>query len=108
MAGIYDDWTDRETGESIRSCSVITTAANPLMEKIHNSKKRMPVILPKNSEQTWIKPGLSEEQVIKQLIPLDESLMDAYTISKLISKRGVEKNVPELEKPFSYENEMLW
>jgi putative SOS response-associated peptidase YedK len=108
IAGIYDDWTDRETGECIRSCSVITTAANPLMEKIHNSKKRMPVVLPKNSEQSWIEPGLSEEQVIKHLIPLDDSLMDAYTISKLISKRGAEKDVPELEMPFSYEDDMLW
>ena len=108
MAGVYDDWTDRETGEWVQSCSVITTAANPMMEKIHNSKKRMPVILSRKSGQAWIDPGLSADKAVENLVSLDESEMSAHTISKLISKRGIEKNVPELEKPYSYDQDRLW
>jgi putative SOS response-associated peptidase YedK len=32
MAGLYENWTDRETGEMIRTFTIITTAANSLME----------------------------------------------------------------------------
>ena len=108
MAGLYEDWTDRETGEWMQTCSVITTAANSMMEKIHNSKKRMPVILPGDLEKGWIDPALSGEEAHKLLGPLDDPALKAHTISKLISKRGVEKNVPELVEPFSYEQESLW
>ncbi|WP_419033682.1 SOS response-associated peptidase, partial [Dysgonomonas gadei] len=45
MAGIYDVWVNPSTGEIHHSFSIITTDANPLMEYIHNTKKRMPVIL---------------------------------------------------------------
>jgi len=107
LAGIYDDWADRETGELIQTCSIITTAANPMMEKIHNKKKRMPVILPEKSENFWIDPDLSAEEAVEYLKPVGEQEMRAHTISKLISKRGLDKNVPELVKPYSYENESL-
>ena len=108
MAGIYDDWTDQEIGEWQQSCSVITTAANNLMERIHNNKKRMPVILNRNSERAWIDPGISAKEAVKHLCPVDESEMKAHTISKLISKRGVNKNVPELVTPYSYEQDRFW
>jgi putative SOS response-associated peptidase YedK len=104
MAGLYDDWTDRETGEVIQTCSIITTAANPLMEKIHNSKKRMPLILAKKTENSWIDPVLSAEEAVKLLKPVDEKEMRFHTISRLITKRGVDKNVPELVKPYAYDS----
>jgi putative SOS response-associated peptidase YedK len=54
LAGLYDNWTNRETGEVINTCTIVTTRANPLMEEIHNSKKRMPVILSSDAEQKWL------------------------------------------------------
>jgi putative SOS response-associated peptidase YedK len=107
LAGLYDDWTDRETGEVIQTCSIITTAANQLMEKIHNSKKRMPVILPESTENSWIDPDLSAEDAMKHLKPVNERAMRFHTISRLISKRGVDKNVPELVKPYAYDSGKL-
>jgi putative SOS response-associated peptidase YedK len=107
MAGLHDDWTDRETGEVVQTCSIITTAANPLMEKIHNSKKRMPVILQPGQEHSWIEPDLPPAEAVKRLSPVDEKDMRFHTISKLISKRGVEKNVPELVEPFDYDSGKL-
>lgn len=107
LAGLYDDWTDRETGEVLQTFTIITMAANPLMEKIHNSKKRMPVILQDSEENSWIDPDLGAEDAVKHLKPVHEKEMRFHTISPLISKRGVDKNVPELVRPFAYESGKL-
>jgi putative SOS response-associated peptidase YedK len=108
MAGLYENWTDRESGEIISTCTIITTAANRMMEKIHNTKKRMPLILTRENEIPWIDPDLDKEEAIGYLKPVSEASMGSHTISKLISKKGVEKNTPELVKPFSYEGNSLW
>lgn len=107
MAGLYDTWTDRETGEVLGTCTIITTAANSMMEKIHNTKKRMPLILSREDERIWIDPDLSADKACRYLKPVNEKQMVAHTISKLISKRGVNKNVPDLVEPFSYEKDTL-
>lgn len=108
MAGLYEDWTDPDSGEIHETCTIVTMAANALMEKIHNTKKRMPVMLDPVNEKAWIDPDLSPEKAYDYLKPVDEQLMRYHTISKLISKRGVEKNIPELVKPFSYEDKGLF
>lgn len=54
FAGIWSEWTSPESGEIIKSYSIITTEANQLMSEIHNSKKRMPVIVPKDREFDWL------------------------------------------------------
>ncbi len=54
FAGIWSEWTREETGEIIRSYSILTTGANELMSEIHNSKKRMPVVLTPGFETGWL------------------------------------------------------
>tara|TARA_R110002050_G_scaffold204327_1_gene339624 strand:+ start:114385 stop:115020 length:636 start_codon:yes stop_codon:yes gene_type:complete len=54
FAGIWSEWTNPKNGELIKTYSIITTEANELMSEIHNSKKRMPVIVPKESEYDWL------------------------------------------------------
>lgn len=54
LAGLYDQWTNPETGEIHDTFTIITTRANPMMEEIHNLKKRMPVILSAGNEQSWL------------------------------------------------------
>lgn len=63
FAGIWQPWTDLETGETVNTYSVVTTAANPLMEIIHNTKKRMPVILPDDLALEWVSEGLSDQRI---------------------------------------------
>lgn len=36
MAGIYDEWLDKTTGEVVKSFSIITTDPNSLTDYIHN------------------------------------------------------------------------
>jgi putative SOS response-associated peptidase YedK len=45
MAGIWQPWTDKETGERLTTFALITTEANKLLARIHTKRKRMPVIL---------------------------------------------------------------
>lgn len=54
FAGIWSEWLHKNTGEIIYSYSIITTEANEFMAKIHNSKKRMPIILNKENEIDWL------------------------------------------------------
>lgn len=102
LGGIYSDWVNKETGEIIRTFSIVTTEANPLMAEIHNSKKRMPLIFDKESEKNWIEPELNETEVKNLMQPLNENEMEAHTISKLITQRGVNNNVPEVMERFHY------
>lgn len=104
IAGLWDYWISKSTLEKIYSYTIITTEANPLMAKIHNKKKRMPAILRKEDEQKWISKTINKEESIKILKPFDEKEMDAYTISKLITAKGMDPNVPQVLKPFQYNN----
>jgi putative SOS response-associated peptidase YedK len=83
MAGIWQPWTDKETGETIDTFAIVTTEANSLMAQIHNVKKRMPVILIDDIGYEWIQSSLPESR-IKELAThqLEAEKMQAYTIAK--------------------------
>lgn len=83
MAGIYQPWTDKETGETMDTFSIVTTKANTLMEQIHNKKKRMPTILNEAQAAEWISPNLSEAKIMElaSSATLDNPLT-AYTLDK--------------------------
>jgi putative SOS response-associated peptidase YedK len=102
FAGLYSHWTDKETGELFRTFTIITTAANPLMERIHNQKKRMPVILTQDRWAQWLDPDLTRQQIQSMLEPCPDANMNAYTISKLITTRGADTNVPYVKDPQAY------
>ena len=54
FAGLYDQWVNKETGEILESCSIVTTAAEGIMKEVHNSKLRMPVTLSIDSMSNWL------------------------------------------------------
>ena len=83
MAGIYQPWTDKETGETMDTFSIVTTKANALMEQIHNKKKRMPTILNEVQASAWLQANLSEAKIMELASSkYDASCMSAYTIDK--------------------------
>jgi len=102
IAGMWESWNNTETDETVFSYTVITTKANPLMEQIHNKKKRMPVILPKELERLWINDSVSKDQAKELLIPISEYDMEAYTISRLITSKTQDPDVPEVIQPYTY------
>ena len=103
IAGIWDEWGNKKNDDKLQTFSLITTKANPLLEKIHNSKKRMPVILKPENETKWLDPKLSNDDISSMLVPYDEREMEAYTVSKLVSMRWENSNVPEAREKVEYE-----
>lgn len=81
MGGVWSSWKNT-FGETKQTFSIITTPANLLMEEIHNTKKRMPLILPKESEQKWLSQNLSKQDIIHLMQPLEYTLMKANQISQ--------------------------
>jgi putative SOS response-associated peptidase YedK len=74
------------------------------MEDIHNSKKRMPVIIPRESEQYWLNNKITKDDVIALCQPIDDSLTTAaYTVSPLANRIKEDRNVPEIQKPQAYQ-----
>ena len=83
MAGIWQPWTDRETGEVLDTFAIVTTAANPFMAGILNTRLRQPTILTEELASEWIMQDLSEER-IKQIasFQISADLMQAHPIAK--------------------------
>lgn len=76
FAGLWNEWHDYLTGESIQTYTILTTEANVLMSKIHNSKKRMPVIIHPKSEKEWLRGGnlemFNDKLIAKRVEPLEQ------------------------------------
>ena len=101
MAGIYKPWTDKETGETVNTVSIVTTAApeGHLMAKVHNSKMRMPTILNEDLAWEWLFEPISEDRITEiaaSQFPSEQ--MQACTIAKDF------KEQLEPAKPFIYED----
>ncbi len=51
LAGLWENWNDKESGESLQTTTLITTAANDFMQPLHH---RMPVILQPDTANEWL------------------------------------------------------
>jgi putative SOS response-associated peptidase YedK len=108
LAGLYDQWVETSTGEILNTFSVITTDANELMAVIHNSKKRMPVILDRPGERKWISSNTSPDEARSLLRPCPSEILKAHTIGDLINNRMADRNTPEVIRPVKRENNTLF
>ena len=102
LGSIYDTWVDMNTGEKRNTFSIVTTAANPFMEKIHNLKKRMPLILSPEDEMKWLDPGLKTERIKGLIKPYPETKMTAFTISRSAGNSRINRDIPEIMEKVEY------
>lgn len=93
-AGLWDIWHVPETGEIIRSFTVITTPPNRMMEKIHD---RMPAILLPENEKLWLDTELKPDEAVQLIIPYPAECMNAYEVSAKVN--NVRANDPSLILP---------
>jgi putative SOS response-associated peptidase YedK len=99
MAGIWQPWVDKETGEMVNTFAIVTTAANKLMEQVHNTKKRMPTILRDELAYEWIFGDPDEERITElATTQYPAELMTACTIEKEF------RQSLEPTRPFQYED----
>jgi putative SOS response-associated peptidase YedK len=85
FAGLWDGWKNEE-GQWIKTCSILTTTPNAVTSAIHN---RMPVILQPDSYDLWLDPGMTDAQVVSELLkPYDANAMRSYPVSTRINHVG--------------------
>jgi len=82
FAGLWDGWKNPE-GQWIKTCSILTTIPNAVTSTVHD---RMPVILDRESYDLWLDPGMTNVQVVSELLkPYDARMMRAYPVSPRIN-----------------------
>lgn len=97
FAGLWESWKSPE-GETIESCSIITTAANKFMEPIH---VRMPVILHPQEYEHWLDRELNDPAKLQSLYqPYPADTMEAYEVSTAVN--NPRNDTPELILPIQH------
>jgi len=81
FAGLWEQWRSPD-GESIRSCTIVTTTPNDLLSAFHH---RMPVIVSPENYERWLDPRLDSSEVQDILVPYPPERMAAYKVSTLVN-----------------------
>jgi putative SOS response-associated peptidase YedK len=88
FAGLYNIWTDRQSGKEIRSYTIITIVPNEIAERYHD---RMPVILDQEREEAWLDPDMVDvERISKMLKPYPSERMK-HGVSAM--RRGIRRMI---------------
>lgn len=83
FAGIWSSWTD-ESGKLSSTYAILTSDANELMAEVHNTKKRMPVILSPENAKKWIEKDLNQDQIRELFAQIPSSSLKAFTIKNFL------------------------
>ena len=109
LAGLWNEWINKETGGRINTFTIVTTEGNSMMAKIHNNPKingpRMPVILPDELEDKWlgvIKDDRDQQKVKDLIRSYPENQLTAHTVAKLRGK-DYKGNVEDISEEIVYE-----
>ena len=92
FAGLWEEWLDKESGEVLETCTIITTEANAVLEPVHD---RMPVILKADDYDLWLDEKEKDtDRLQKLLAPFPASEMTSHAVSKAVNSPG--NDSPEL------------
>jgi len=100
-AGLWSRWVDQNTGEVYDSFGIMTCKANDTVGEVHQNK-RMPVILHKSDENTWLNKKLSIDELLSLCVTFPDNKMQRYQVSKKVNKvstikvpnKGMELSLP--------------
>jgi putative SOS response-associated peptidase YedK len=91
-AGLWDEWKNRETGERLKSCTMIVGEPNEFAADIHD---RMPVFL----TQEQFAPWLSGEAGVELLKPVPNDYLQRCPASKRVNSSKADMDDPTLIEP---------
>ncbi|MGM8363878.1 SOS response-associated peptidase [Virgibacillus sp. W0181] len=81
FAGLWDKWV--EDDNILFTCTMLTMPANDFMKPIHH---RMPIILPEDKEEDWIKPEKWQPEAAYQFLQsVDSEALTAYSVSNYVN-----------------------
>ena len=84
--------------------TILTKKASPLFERIHNTKKRQPVILSQDDSHNWLSVDLSENDITDIInITYPEDTLSAYSVSKDLFSPKVDSDVNSILEEIKYE-----
>jgi putative SOS response-associated peptidase YedK len=81
FAGLWEAWKSPE-GDTLETCTIITTEPNALISKIHN---RMALILKSDDESTWIDPKTKSDDLLRLLRPYESDDLEAFNVSRAVN-----------------------
>ncbi|MBK8822241.1 MAG: SOS response-associated peptidase [Anaerolineales bacterium] len=94
FAGLWDEWHSPD-GNTLRTCTIITTEPNELMSTLHN---RMPVILDKQDYNAWLDAApQTPERLLPLIQPFPADRMSAHPVSTFVNSPGNDR--PECVLP---------
>jgi putative SOS response-associated peptidase YedK len=83
LAGLWAGRRDPETGEVLRTFTIVTTRPNTFMAPIHD---RMPVVIPPDAWATWLDPSPRDPADLRALLePSEDIALSAHPVSKLVN-----------------------
>jgi putative SOS response-associated peptidase YedK len=83
FAGLWEEWIDKQTGEALETCTIITTEANEVLKPAH---ERMPVILKPEVYDDWLDEKMKDERKMEEvLIPYPAGEMTSHAVSKSVN-----------------------
>ena len=83
FAGVWQDW--ERDGERLRSCAIVTCAANAAMARIHH---RMPVIVPRADWAKWLGEDGHGAATLMRAAPADA--LDWYRVDRKVNSNRAE------------------
>jgi putative SOS response-associated peptidase YedK len=78
IAGLWDEWRNRETSETLTSCTMIITTSNDFVGEVHD---RMPALLQSQDFDPW----LSGEAGLDLLEPAANDLLQRRPVSRRVN-----------------------
>lgn len=102
IAGLWATWKG-DDGSTLRTCCVITTAANGVMSPIHD---RMPVIVEPDDWSDWLDRDLSNRDRLGEImVPAAESVLTVVDVSTRVN--SIRNNSPDLIEPIERPSDHL-
>ena len=78
IAGLWDEWHDKASGEALKSCTMVITEPNRLVAEVHD---RMPVLLAEKDFEPW----LSGKAGIELLKAAADDVLQRWPVSKRVN-----------------------
>lgn len=80
FAGLWSVWRGEE--RTIRSCTILTTAAEGAVASLHD---RMPVILPAEAEGAWLDPGSARQRLLELVSSSEAARAELRPVSTAVN-----------------------
>jgi putative SOS response-associated peptidase YedK len=91
IAGLWDEWHDKSTGENLKSCAMVITEPNKFIADVHN---RMPVILEAKDFEQWEHGDTKDAAELMK--PADENTLQRWPVSKRVNSSRALDDDPTL------------